>query len=886
MKENLELVRKEINELKNKANYSLLYRKGRNLFLNGQSLLLSRSSDLFDFSIFDEFDDFKVTVDLREGLLLNCSCKSKMVCHHKIAGLMQAHEEISREQDKPQKPGMQYTLQGMKKRVLQERQEKADKAQYQIELSENIHGEHVLYNERRQKYKITLRDFDKQQGHCSCPDFRTNKLGTCKHLMYAFDMIERKPNLLKNGSKEFPFVEIYLDPLHDYQVAWYFPGRIGNPDISSLLFKHFGKSMLLPEENIVNFLNFLKEAERFKQILIRPEVYQKVERVYGQDMLVQISKSVKLDFSSIDLDLFPYQKKGIEFATFKEGAIIADEMGLGKTLQAISTAIMKKELFGFTRCLIICPASIKEQWKKEIEKYSNEKAIIISGTPNQREEDYKNKKFYFYIANYELVVRDRIMINRTAPDFIILDEAQRIKNYQTLTANAIKSLKKKHSLVITGTPIENRLTDLYSIVAFIDPEFLSPLWEFSYQHYYFDSKYKNKIMGYFDLEKLKSRLSKILIRREKAQVLDELPNISHIDVPIAMHPEQHRLHGGFARGVAQILAKKYKTAFDWQHLMLLLTKMRMVCDSTFLIDLESNFSPKLDELQHILFEKLNIKEDGKKIIIFSEWKRMNNIIAKMLRDNDIVYTELNGSIPVNKRGKLIEEFEQNPDCKVFISTEAGGVGLNLQVADTVINFELPWNPAKKNQRIGRIDRLGQLKKKLTVINLITRNSIEISIAAGLLLKQNLFEGVLSPDVQLDQVNFDDKGKAQFLKELEEAVAGFIDTSEEEEEIQEKEVIEVAETEIEEIVSEEESVETTEEPKKENGQEKEEVATSEKDKTSPAATAESIEQVMNQGMGFLSGLFKMATGKDMLGDEQSVKVNKETGEVTFKFKIPM
>ena len=884
MESPLTLIRTEIKELKENKNYGLPYRKGHSLFLNGQSMLLSRSSELFQFSIFDEFDDYKVSVDLRDGLSMDCSCKSPMICHHKIASLMLSHEEIVREQDKPRRPGMQYTQEGMEKRVLAERREKAEKAQYRFELSDNIHGEHVLFNEHQKKYKLTLRDFEHKQGYCNCPDFGTNKLGTCKHLMFAFDLVERKPNLLKNGSTDYPFIEVYLDPKNNYEVAWYFPGRIGNPDISSLLFKYFGKSMRLPDENIVSFLPFLKEAEKHKQILIRAEVYKKVEKIYGQDMLHRISKSVKLDYSVLKAELFPYQKAGVQFATFKEGAIIADEMGLGKTLQAIATAIMKKELFGFTRCLVVCPASLKDQWKKEIEKFTNEKAVVVGGFPEERKELYSDRMAYFRIANYEVVIRDHAFINTHAPDFIILDEAQRIKNYQTLTSNAIKSLKKKHSLMITGTPIENRLTDLYSIVGFIDPEFLSPLWEFSYQHYYFDAQSKNKITGYFDLEKLKKRMSKILIRREKSQVINELPNISQLDVPIDLHQEQKDLHSGYAHGVARILGKKFKTAFDWQQLMNLLTKMRMVCDSTFLCDLETNISPKLEELKHILFEKLNLKEAGKKIIIFSEWKRMNGIIAKMLRDNGIIYTELNGSIPVNNRGKLIEEFEQNPDCKVFLSTEAGGTGLNLQVADTVINFELPWNPAKKNQRIGRIDRIGQLKKNLTVINLITRDSIEMNIAAGLALKQNLFEGVLSPDKQLDQVNFDDKGKAQFLTELEQAISGFIEKDEED--IEEKDsstTVEQPDMELDDLVQEE----ATEEQEEKTEPTEKDTSVSREITESPQPTsAENIEQVMNQGMGFLSGLFKMATGKDLVGDEQSVTVNKETGEVTFKFKIPV
>ena len=206
---------------------------------------------------------------------------------------------------------------------------------------------------------------------------------------------------------------------------------------------------------------------------------------------------------------------------------------------------------------------------------------------------------------------------------------------------------------------------------------------------------------------------------------------------------------------------------------LLLSKMRMVCDSTYLVDFETNYSPKLIELEFILKEKFDLKNSNRKIIIFSEWKKMNHIIGKMLRDNDIGFVELNGSIPVKKRGKLIKEFENNPKTKVFLSTEAGGVGLNLQIADTVINFELPWNPAKKNQRIGRIDRIGQKSDNLTVINFITKDSIEMKIASGLVLKQNLFNSLLSSDNNDDVVDFSTKGRAQFLTQLQESIGSFV-----------------------------------------------------------------------------------------------------------------
>ena len=152
---------------------------------------------------------------------------------------------------------------------------------------------------------------------------------------------------------------------------------------------------------------------------------------------------------------------------------------------------------------------------------------------------------------------------------------------------------------------------------------------------------------------------------------------------------------------------------------------------------------------------------------------MLNLIGKMLHECGIGFAQLSGKVQVKNRDKLVKKFETDAQCKVFLSTEAGGSGLNLQVADTVINFELPWNPAKKNQRIGRIDRLGQRSKNLTVINFISRNSIEVSIASGLGLKQNLFDGVLTENNALDTVDFSASGKSQFLQQLESIMEGFI-----------------------------------------------------------------------------------------------------------------
>jgi superfamily II DNA/RNA helicase len=246
------------------------------------------------------------------------------------------------------------------------------------------------------------------------------------------------------------------------------------------------------------------------------------------------------------------------------------------------------------------------------------------------------------------------------------------------------------------------------------------------------------------------------------------------------------------------------------------------------------------------------------VVIFSEWIKAHKIIGGMLKKHKVAFAELNGQVPVKKRGDLIKHFEQTPDCRIFLSTEAGGAGLNLQAADILINFELPWNPAKKNQRIGRIDRLGQKSSKLTIFNLVTRDSIEQHIAAGLLVKQSLFEGVLSKSNAISYVDFSSKGRSQFIQQLETLInqpapeqsaalpatfpAAFPAAS---------------------LATSPVTPESVKQAK---------------------LPAEELEKVLANGMRFLASLFKMSTGADFNFKDQKIEVDKNTGEVVMRFKI--
>ncbi|GHV72960.1 helicase [Spirochaetia bacterium] len=824
---------------------------GTKLFDDGRCIVLSQSPVRIEFAIDDEKNG---AVDLflnGDTIIPHQKGKETAWDRYSYACLLRYEHELRQLDPAVKMEYKKYTRDGMIRRVLNERREKAEKAEYKIQWADTIYGDHLLTNEYGAKYKIFLRDFDGETGYSDNVDAAFNKLGTTKHIMYAFNALKANKRLYNKLDKTYPFIEIYCDPLNDYKIRWYYPYDLP-ADEGALIAKFFKNKSFIEEADVQSFLEFIEVAEEYETICIRPEVREKVERRYEDLLLAELRENTTVDFSCIKGDLFPYQKEGVEFVLFRKAAIIADEMGLGKTIQAIAAAVLKKEIFGFRKALVVCPATLKSQWKKEIEKFSGEKALILSGVPEQREQQYREAGYYFSIVNYETVLRDSHAINRAGFDLLILDEAQKIKNYETKTATAVKRLRTKHKLVITGTPIENRLIDIFSIISSIDPYYLGPLWEFSYQHCLFDPVKPNKINGYYDLQHLNERLAGIVIRREKHAVFSQLPDVQHRDVMVELTGLQKEYHADYMMGIGRILQKKFLTPYDLQKLNLLLANARMVCDSTFLIDSNTNDSPKLNELADILFEKLDIKNGKHKVIIFSEWIKVHKLIADMLRKHRVGFTELNGKVPVKLRGDVIKGFEDDPDCKVFLSTEAGGAGLNLQAADIVINFELPWNPAKKNQRIGRIDRMGQKSNKLSVYNLISRSSIEQQIAAGLLVKQNLFEGVLGKGKAINYVDFSTKGRSQFIQQLEALVNG--------QQTADPDVPVVAES--------------RESP----------VAAAGAIAPPQAQQTEALEQVLNSGMQFLAGLFKMSTGTEINLKDQKIEVDKETGEVCLRFKL--
>jgi SNF2 family DNA or RNA helicase len=854
---------------------------GEEIYNKGLCQLLSQSEVGFELIVSDEAmpESVEYRLDIKlNGNIVPCTAGTEdRWDRYSYACLLQVENDLRLTDPKENILHKKYTREGMINRVMKERLLKADKANYHIEWADNIYGDHILTNENGVKYKIFLRDFEKETGYSNSMDSRLNKLGTTKHIMHAFRRLKDDKILFDKLDKTYPFIEIFCDPLNDYRITWFYP-RLLPEEEQSFISSYFKNSSYIADSDVTKLLGLIVKAGEFSHILIRPEVVSKIESAFEKRMLSDISNIRKADFNSIKVDLYPYQKEGIQFALFRKVAIIADEMGLGKTIQAIGTAILKKEILGFSKTLIVCPASLKEQWRSEIEKFTDENAILVSGTPEERERQYKDDGYFFFIVNYETVLRDHQAMNKAGFEILILDEAQRAKNYETLTASSLKRLDVKHKVVITGTPIENRLIDIFSIMSILDPEFFGPLWEFSYQHCLFDPEKPNKINGYYNLQKLNKKLGEVLIRREKRRVMSQLPNIRQITIPVNLSPMQAEFHASYAKGLAKIIRKKFLTPYDLQKMQLLLANMRMVCDSTFLIDDSTNESPKMEELKYVLFEKMGIQHKDAKIIIFSEWVKVHQLIGKLLRENKVGFVELNGKVPVKMRGELIHKFESNPEYKVFLSTEAGGTGLNLQIADTIINFELPWNPARKNQRTGRIDRIGQKSNILTIYSFITRNSIEEQIASGLLVKQSLFDGVLGDNKSTNFVDFSTKGRSQFIQQLE----AFIAQTEKQNLMNSLQPTDKPFEAFETIKVPEEidfSGEVPEPIEEQSVTEPANIGVNQTDKDVQ------LEAVMNSGMQFLAGLFKMTTGKDMGLENQKVEVDKTTGEIIMRFKIP-
>ena len=874
----------------------LIYKRGESLYKKGLYRCLREEGDdgHYIYEIDGNYGTYTITVHLGDSLSDDCNCPyPERGCKHVVAilfDLLDRQRGTVGEKVEAEVQQSEYlSPQEIRDQALEDRAKRARTQEFSVQQGDMYKGDHLVTTATGYQYQVTLHDPAVAAGHCSCPDFHTNRLSTCKHLIFLSGYLKEQKGFSKRVEKErFPYVDIFWDTIKSRPRMFHqrTERELGS-DLVDLLNELFDQNNLYSGDRILDLITDLDKLESYRQVRIQEPVMRKLSEAALEEELICAAKGNGIpDFSKyLNVAPYRYQEEGITFGLYKKAVLIGDEMGLGKTLQAIGLSVLKKDIFGFRTVLVVTLSSLKQQWQREIERSSNEASCIIAGTAEQRKQQYQEDNSLFKITNYEAVLRDVTIISSIKPDLIILDEAQRIKNFETKTATAVKRLPRQHAIVLTGTPLENKLEDVYSLVQFLDPNLLSPLWQFAADHFLLAGKKKNEILGYTNLGSLHEKLKPLVIRRRKEEVLKELPELVVNNYFVNLRPEQAEIHAGYGQSLLPLMNKKFLTPMDLRRIQMLLLKMRQVCNTTYLIDRETNISPKLDELADILEEL--VLRNGRKVVIFSEWTTMTLLIGKHLSSAAIPFVELTGKVPVKKRQALIDEFTDNPDCKVFLSSDAGGTGLNLQAADSVINFELPWNPAKVNQRIGRVHRIGQTSKCINVINLVARNSIEERIMAGIKLKEDLFQGVF--DGGDDEVLLSRQKRQEMVEQLRGLVgddtAGFIPEPLPEEELAEDtpHFLNPQVLQDDDDFIGEESIEL--EPDLSHGQHQDE----EQEEPSDAShSSEKIEEVLNQGIGFLSGVLEMATGEKLSAAEagdKMVTVDKATGEVTLKFTLP-
>lgn len=601
-------------------------------------------------------------------------------------------------------------------------------------------GEYRVINPKsREEYKVVFRAENSTWNYCSCMDFKTSQLGTCKHLEAVKLKLNGHPHVVNTPS----YSSVYLSYRNGRKVSL----RIGSnhrEEMEQLAKQYFDSHSHLRDEAFPIFDQFLSAAAHFDSDF---RCYQDaIDFVVDRRENIRRCKLVEEKYNNEQLDillntqLYPYQKEGIRFAAKAGRAIIADEMGLGKTIQAIGTAeLLLREGF-VDNILIVCPTSLKYQWKREIERFTHREVLVIEGLHTRRIEQYKMPQPY-KIVSYNSVCNDLKVLRRMETDMVIMDEVQRLKNWDTQIARAARHINSQYTVLLSGTPLENKLEELYSIVELADQFALAPYYKFRNDHILCDET--GKVIGYQNLNTIKKRLQHIMIRRRKSDVHLQLPGRMDQNLFVPMTKEQREMHEEFKSGVAALVLKWKRMHFlsekDRKRLLLLLSQMRMVCDSTFILDQQSRYDTKIDELMNILDSYL-VGGNGK-VVVFSGWERMTRLVAQELTQRGIRFEYLHGGIPSAKRKDLVNNFTDQPDSRVFLSTDAGSTGLNLQAASLIVNLDLPWNPAVLEQRIARIYRIGQ-QRNIQVINLVSADSFEEQMIARLKFKSSLFEGAL------------------------------------------------------------------------------------------------------------------------------------------------
>lgn len=749
----------------------LLGPKGRELIRQGAKWPIEFdeqvyfAGDLFRLKLPDdggETTDVIVTItqraDQRNRLLWNCTC-CETVCEHVGAAfslILESKTALGLAALPPERiPVESLSEEELIKHALSEREERAKSERMKLVSSQPDQPwtDYTVTSELSGKtYRVALRGEELGQSYCSCPDFRSNTLGTCKHILHVLRKVRKKfPDSIRRKPYRQSFFAVHLQYGRELALRLLTPQRI-RPEAQKIVAPIIGRDI----ENIPDLLSKVTRLQALgHDVTIYPDAEEFIQhRLFQHRIAARVAEIRRnpakhpLRRELLTAELLPYQLDGIAFAIGAGRAILADEMGLGKTIQGIGVAELLAREAGIRKVLVICPTSLKSQWRSEIARFCDRACQLVMGSNAERPQQYASDAF-FTVCNYEQVLRDIVVIERSTWDLIILDEGQRIKNWEAKTARVIKGLRSKFALVLSGTPLENRLDELFSVVEFIDGRRLAPAFRFFNRHRVTDEK--GKILGYKNLDQLRATIKPILLRRTRESVKIDVPPRTTEIVRITPTEEQEAIHSAQMKIVSTIARKKFFTEMDLLRLRQALLMCRLAANASILVNKKPpNYSSKLERMEDLLDQLF--AEENRKAVLFSEWTSMLDLIEPLLQKRQLQYVRLDGSVPQKDRQQLVNRFQNEADCRLFITTNAGSTGLNLQAANTVINVDLPWNPAVLEQRIARAHRMGQ-RQPVQVYVLITDGTLEEQLLTTLSQKSDLSLAALDATSEVKEVDF-------------------------------------------------------------------------------------------------------------------------------------
>lgn len=528
-----------------------------------------------------------------------------------------------------------------------------------------------------------------------------------------------------------------------------------------------GEFLDLEEIELKKFLKLLESLEGENKIEENKVSFPKSKGIYLEKYLeeekmknfrgrkeLKSLKNMLLNLDNINFNipknlngvLRNYQEKGFKWLNTLDylgfGGILGDEMGLGKTFQTIAFLLSKENSIS----LIVAPTSLVFNWYSEFKKFAPSlKVVMVNKSPSEREEIIKDyKKYDILITTYNLVKRDLESYKKIFFHYVILDEAQNIKNPSSQNAKSVKELKSKNRFALTGTPIENSLMELWSIFDFIMPNYL-------YDENKFTTRYYRRLEEEpVIIEELKRLVTPFILRRYKKDVIKELPDKIEKKLIIPMEEEQKKVYKAYSDHIKALIEKKViNDEFKSSKIEILsyITKLRQIAiDPSLVMDKYLGGSGKMEAILELVTQGI---EENHKILIFSQFTSVLKNISKLFKLNDISFSYLDGSTPSKERGKLVEDFNKNSNSVFLISLKAGGTGLNLTSADIVIHFDPWWNPAVEDQASDRAHRIGQ-KNVVEVIKMISENSVEEKIVNLQEEKRKLIDSVMGENIVLGE----------------------------------------------------------------------------------------------------------------------------------------